>query len=174
MMIRVYLAVMLLLIFSLADVHAEVYTWTDEQGTVNFTDDFSSIPIKFRKQSQKLGEPEPSPASKESTPKSPHESPQAVSGAVTGESAQAGISAGKSYDQWKKDLEDREAALSALKGRMDEIAYRLKNVPARKEEQETLVEEHKALFNRFNELKAQYNQQVEKARKDGVSVTIQQ
>jgi hypothetical protein len=56
---------------------------------------------------------------------------------------------------------------------MEDIAYRLKNVAARKEEQEKLVEEHKVLLLQFNELKKQYNQQVEKARKEGMSIVIQ-
>ena len=37
---------------------AEIYRWTDEKGTVHFTDDPSSIPERYSKQGQKVSVPE--------------------------------------------------------------------------------------------------------------------
>lgn len=59
-----YLLMLLITIFSLIiipiSVHAEVYKWVDEKGTLHFTDDYSTIPEKYR------GQPEREPSKKES------------------------------------------------------------------------------------------------------------
>lgn len=173
-MIRQCLLLLVLLVVSLQDAHAGTYVWTDEQGTMNFTDDIGAVPKKFRKNVRKLGEDEPSPVLQErsaaTAAKSADEALQAAPDGVKG----SGTYAGKSYDQWKKDLEEREAAMTSLRKRMDEIADQLKNTSMRKSEMEKLVDEHKSLFAQFNEMKGQYNQQVESARKAGLQVTIQQ
>jgi hypothetical protein len=39
-------------IFTALPLHAETYFWTDDHGTMNFTDDYSSIPQKYRKKSR--------------------------------------------------------------------------------------------------------------------------
>lgn len=39
-------------------VHGEVYRWVDEKGTVSFTDDYSTIPEKYRQQVEKRSLPE--------------------------------------------------------------------------------------------------------------------
>jgi tetratricopeptide (TPR) repeat protein len=31
-------------------IHAEVYQWTDDKGTIHFTDDYSNIPLSYRQQ----------------------------------------------------------------------------------------------------------------------------
>lgn len=173
-MIRKCLLLLVLLVVSLQHVHADTYVWTDEQGTMNFTDEIGAVPKKFRKNVRKLGEDEPSPGLKGSSAataaKSTDEAPQATPGVGKG----GGSYAGKSYDQWKKDLEEREVAMTALRKRMDEIADQLKNTSMRKNEMEKLVAEHKSLLAQFTEMKGQYNQQVESARKAGLQVTIQQ
>jgi hypothetical protein len=174
-MIRQCFLLLVLLVVSLQDVHADTYVWTDEQGTMNFTDEIGTVPKKFRKNVRKLGEDEPAPVLKgraaATAAKTTDEALQAIPGAGKG----GGESyAGKSYDQWKKDLDEREAAMTALRKRMDEIADQLKNTSMRKGEMDKLVAEHKSLLAQFNEMKNQYNQQVENARKAGLQVTIQQ
>jgi hypothetical protein len=39
----------LLLLLSLQPLYAETFTWTDSEGTTHFSDDFSSVPKKYRK-----------------------------------------------------------------------------------------------------------------------------
>jgi hypothetical protein len=47
-------------------VHAEVYKWVDEKGTVHFTDDNSRIPEKYGQQAEKRSFPEdPKPMTEE-------------------------------------------------------------------------------------------------------------
>jgi hypothetical protein len=51
---RLILLLMALLLLPLP-LMAETYTWVDGRGTVNFTDDFSNVPPKYRKKVNKLG-----------------------------------------------------------------------------------------------------------------------
>jgi hypothetical protein len=60
---RIVALVAVMLLRSLP-VMAETYTWTDNSGTVNFSDDYSSVPKEYRKNVRKLGDmdaPRPRP-----------------------------------------------------------------------------------------------------------------
>ena len=48
------LLVLLLLLYPLSAV-AVTYEWTDEKGTVNFTEDLGNVPKKYRKKVKVLG-----------------------------------------------------------------------------------------------------------------------
>jgi len=51
-MIRITL-VLVLMLFSALSVNAETYTWTDDKGVVSFTDDPTSIPLKYKGKAKK-------------------------------------------------------------------------------------------------------------------------
>ena len=51
-MIRI-IVVLLLTLFAALTVNAETYTWTDSKGVVNFTDDPTMIPAKFKAKAKK-------------------------------------------------------------------------------------------------------------------------
>ena len=59
------LATMLILgLLSLATpgvVHAELYRWTDSDGTIHYTTDISTIPPEFRDSATDIGSPTPGP-----------------------------------------------------------------------------------------------------------------
>ena len=56
---RIVIAISVILCFTIpCIVHAEVYKWIDEKGTLHFTDDESAIPDKYRKQVEKVILPE--------------------------------------------------------------------------------------------------------------------
>ncbi|HJV35344.1 DUF4124 domain-containing protein [Geomonas sp.] len=54
------LIVALILLYALP-VLAETYEWTDQQGTVHFTEDLGSIPKKYRKKAKVVGGDESAP-----------------------------------------------------------------------------------------------------------------
>jgi len=58
---RIVALVMAMLLWSLP-VMAETYTWTDKDGTVNYTDDYYSVPKAYRKNVRKLGDVDAAPA----------------------------------------------------------------------------------------------------------------
>jgi hypothetical protein len=56
---RIVIAIIVILCFTIPClVHAEVYKWIDEKGTLHFTDDESTIPDKYRQQAEKITLPE--------------------------------------------------------------------------------------------------------------------
>jgi hypothetical protein len=169
---------MFLLAVSFSTAYAETYTWTDEQGTIHFTEELGTVPKTIRKKARRVEEIEPSPAEKPATPEPSAKDPDATVNASAsvgkGESAAVETYVGKTYDQWEKDLTDREAAMTAVRKRIDEIAALLNSSATSRDEQKKLLPEHKSLTVQFNEMKAEYYQQVEIARKAGLQVNIQQ
>lgn len=76
-------------------IHAEVYKWVDDKGTIHFTDDYSSIPEKYlpfaeiqgspKESSAPIPEEKPSPVLSPKRPVSPEmETPRLFSGMING------------------------------------------------------------------------------------------
>lgn len=152
---------------------AETYSWTDAQGTMHFTEDLGAVPAKLRKKVKKLGGDEPAsiPAAKPESQTSSAKVP-AVAPAGKGEPQSTEAYAGKTYDQWKQDLADREAAMRGVRQRIDEIAGQLKGGSVSFDSQQKLIDEHTALVKRFKEIRADYDRQVETIRKAGLQVNL--
>jgi len=52
------ISILLMMFFTVSLAHAaEIYRWTDEKGTVHFTDDVSKIPEQYRDQTKKMEVP---------------------------------------------------------------------------------------------------------------------
>lgn len=163
-----------LLALSLSSALAETYTWTDEQGTVHFTEDPGTVPRKMRNKVRSLDDTVSPPAASPAAKTPGAGTSEAAPAPGKGEAAAGELYAGKTYEQWKKELADREAAMTAVRQRIDEIVVMVKKPAGRRDEQQRLIAEHTSLIERFNDMKKQYNQQVEIARKAGLQVNIQQ
>jgi hypothetical protein len=155
---------------------AETYSWVDKNGTYNFTEDYSRVPKKYRGRVNKRGDMGATPQSKESV------SPSNQSGAAPLAASKKSNSGklelpeenfgGKSYDQWKQELGEREAAMGAVKKRVDEIDVLLRNHPTDKEQTQNLISERNKAVEKFTGMRKEYDQHVERARKAGVQVDI--
>jgi len=157
---------------------AETYSWIDDDGTYNFTEDYSSVPKKYRSKLDKRGDMGASPVSKEpasATSGSGVAPPAGPKNAASGkpESA-AGSLGGKSYDQWKQEFSEREVAMQAISKRIDEIDALLKKNSSNNEQNRSLVAERNKAVEQYTEMRRQYDQQVEMARKAGFQVDITQ
>lgn len=144
---------------------AETYSWTDEQGTVNFTEDRDAIPKKYRKKIKRYDEVSAPPStvvpddSKKGGAPAPPKSPEAADS--------SSLFAGKSYDQWKQELAEREAVMNELRVRIEQLDGQLK-----KSGGPALLEERKKLVEQFRQLAVSYNNLVEDARKAGLKVEM--
>lgn len=160
---------------SVTTASAETYSWTDDQGTMHFTEDLGKVPEKIRKKIKREEVTEPVQEEKTAPEATPARIPEATPRtAPSGGNGDNGVYAGKTYDQWQKELVERETAMFAVRKRIDEIAALLKDPAINWEEQKKLMLEHNALSAQFKSMKAQYNQQVEIARKAGLQINIQQ
>jgi hypothetical protein len=174
-MMRFYVIFASILALSFSTAHAATYSWTDEHGTVHFTEDPGRVPAKFRTKALKKEETESAPEEGTTSEPTPVKAPEAtLQAAPSGSDRGDGMYAGKTYEEWQKELAEREAAMTAVRKRIDEVAALFRSTVASKEERSNLLEEHRALTAQFNEMKAQYYQQVEIARKAGLIINIQQ
>jgi hypothetical protein len=155
---------------------AETYSWIDESGTYNFTEDYSRVPQKYRSNLDKRGDMGAAPQPKESVPPqtgSKVAAPEDSKDSPAGKSlSPVGTFGGKSYDQWRQEFSDREAAMDATKKRIDEMDAVLSKNPPNKEQSQTFLSERNKAVEKFNEMRKQYDQFAEQARKAGIQVNI--
>lgn len=124
------LLVMTLLLFAVPAV-ATTYTWEDDQGTVNFAEDYGKIPKKYRQKAKVLGaEEEEQPASVETVPAekakpnaaAPREASEQPAAEKRDEKALYGGREGKAwrteFGQLKADLKASEDQLTDLRKRL--------------------------------------------------------
>ena len=109
---------------------AETYTWEDDQGTVNFTEDLGNIPAKYRKKVKIVGEEEVlSPAAIGESEK------PGAKGKGTGELKEGvpsvkqdkknRVYGGKDADAWKSEFRSLNADLNASEKQLVEYRNRL-------------------------------------------------
>lgn len=134
-MIRYLIALLVLLIAVPA--FADIYRWVDERGTVNFTEDFSKIPAKYRKRvkvipDQGIAAPEvietsgegkaeeKKPAVAEPAGNSPAASKQAVE-------KKKELYGGKDEDTWRTEFEKIRAEIKSYEDEISDRKARLAN-----------------------------------------------
>jgi Domain of unknown function (DUF4124) len=130
---KVFVISIALLIISLP-VLAVTYTWEDDQGTVNFTEDLGNVPTKYRKKVKVVGEEDLLPAESDTTvDKTP------VKAKVKGAGgAQEGALPAKQFDMkavygdkdaaaWKAEYEALDADVKAAEKQLVEYRNRLKD-----------------------------------------------
>jgi hypothetical protein len=157
-------------------VMAETYSWVDDSGTYNFTEEYSRVPKKYRNKVDKRGDMGASAQTNESaaTPSKSNAPPPAESkNAASGKpGTPTGSFGGRSYDQWKQEFGEREAAMGATRKKVDEFDVILKKKALDKGQTESLIAERNKAVEQFNEQRKQYDQFVELARKSGIQVTV--
>lgn len=166
--------------------YGEIYTWTDAQGTLHFTEDAAAVPAKLRSKARQIEENAAPPVEAAAAPETtvPTETPAVVPPAAESEvKAQPGnepagappleIPAFTSLDQWQAELQQREAAMTEVRKRLDELATTVRNTLRRTTERDKLEADYRALLPEYNAMKAHYFRLVEAARKAGFQVDLQ-
>jgi len=155
---------------------AETYSWVDGQGTVNFTDDYSLIPRKYRNKSIKRGELSSSPSVQ-----SPREENSGTGNklineadtkkpAVTDEVSPGQAYGGKKASEWQREFRERNAELERLDAKVKEFSELRKTAQVYGPE---LVDLNKRLIDavgKYNESVNRYNELNDAANKAGVPV----
>lgn len=106
-----------------APLHAETYSWEDDRGTLNFTEDYSKVPKKHQKKAKHLGDiQENSKAPASSLPDKVGALPDKnAEKNPTNVADEKGLYAGKSFEAWRKELDILEAGLKDIEQKMDEL-----------------------------------------------------
>lgn len=158
---------------------AETYSWVDETGTYNFSEDLSRVPKKYRKNVNRrgdMGSREAAPA-KANPEKSTQADPRKVedssgkSGGSTGADTQ--LFGGKTQDAWRNELKAHELELTTLEQQLERIKKQI-TTPARlsRERQTELVKEFENTRENYNQKYKAYGELVESARKAGLVIEI--
>lgn len=152
---RIVSVLALMLLWSLP-VMAETYTWTDKSGTVNFSDDYYSVPKQYRKKVRRLGDIDVTPApadtgkgeSRQSAPKTGAPGTESGSGSYGGKKAEA----------WQQEFKARNTDIRQLESQLAQLAELIKTpVGISQERRQGLPQEFRETQKRYNEAIKAYN-----------------
>lgn len=160
----------LLAVVTASTVGADTYSWTDDQGTIHFSEDRGAVPQKYRKKARKVAAE--SPEEEKTIPAAAAKAPAVVPPATgrADQSAAADIYGGKTFAQWEKSLREREEAMAAVRQEIDTIDGQLRQGAL---STSPLWDKRNDLAARFKEMKSEYQQLVESARKAGLQINIE-
>jgi Domain of unknown function (DUF4124) len=151
---------------------AETYTWVDEDGTYNFTEDYSRVPLKYRKSVGRRGDMEGQPAV-------PHaEAPDAKAPVVTPQKGKenqvqgvedSGLYGGKKPEAWQQEMRPLYGEVKRLEQQLDELQSLIKK-PAgiSKSRFDGLPQEFRETQKQYMEQLKRYNSLNDEANKVGL------
>lgn len=158
-----------------APLHALTYSWVDDSGTYNFTEDYSRVPKRYQKKVKRRDDPPQNPA-----PQGAPNPGKAAGRADKGDakaSADAGdekeLYGGKSRAEWRKELDVREAELSVIEQSMEQSrkrAYDAKGISRARFEE--LKREYDDNWATYDQKYQSYTKLLETVRKAGLTVNI--
>jgi hypothetical protein len=122
------------LLMAAGSVTAETYKWIDNRGTINFTEDYSQIPKKYRKKARRIGDIRDDAPSASASGGDENNNEQTKKDAAviteTGspEKQKKKVSyGGKSDDAWKADYRKLNSEINDVQAQIDERKARLSN-----------------------------------------------
>ncbi len=156
--------------------HAETYSWVDDSGTYNFTEDYSSVPkkyrkkVKYREDMQQDVKPSASPDADSKQKQIDKKDVKSVE--VSGNSKE--LYGGKSWDAWRKEMDAQEAELKRIELRMEEMRKQLSDskVPVSPAQYNVLKKEYEDNRADYDQKYKAYNDLIEMVRKAGINVEI--
>lgn len=157
-----------------APLHAETYSWVDDSGTYNFTEDYSSVPKKYRKKVRRREDiqqevPSVPPDSENASGKT--EKAETKSAVTQGDDKR--LYGGKSRDDWRKELDVLEAELKGIEQHMEQVrkqAYDPKEIS--RVQLDEFKKEYEDSRVAYNQKYKEYTELIETIRKAGIQVDI--
>ncbi|MBK5276374.1 MAG: hypothetical protein JJE30_15190 [Desulfuromonadales bacterium] len=165
-----------------APLPAETYSWIDDNGTYNFTEDFSKVPKKYRKSVGKRGDMDSQPSPSRAAEPVPNIKPvtPAASADTKGSSgkdagggkkdkADNDLYDGKKPEVWQQDFRARAAEYKRLEQQLVQIESLIKNPRGiSKERFDGLSQEFKETQKQYNAALKFYNELNDAANKAGL------
>jgi len=157
-----------------APLHAETYSWVDDSGTYNFTEDYSSIPRKYRKRVRRREDVPPetqtvSPSSGSTSGKI--EKTEAKPAVVQGNEKE--LYGCKSFADWRKELDVLEAELKKIEQHMERVRKQISDTEWISRGQfDELKKDYDDSRETYNQKYKSYTELIETIRKAGIQVDI--
>lgn len=152
---------------------AETYSWVDESGTYNFTEDLGKVPKKYRKKVKRIEDAEKDPASQASAAPEKGAGLAAVPGAPPASSPAEDkqLYNGKSRNAWLQEMEIQETELRKLEQLLDNLQKQAAKPSGLTAEQFAILKKDYDDARAAYDLKYKvYSGLVESARKAGLTV----
>lgn len=154
---------------------AETYSWVDDSGTYNFTEDLSSVPKKYQKKVKRIEDVDKDSAPQVSAPpekkSDPSEVPVVKPASAPVEDKE--LYNGKSRDAWRLELDAHEAELKKLEQHLEQLHQQSTKEPRLARDQFAILkkdyDDTKAAYDQKYKV---YNELIESARKAGLTVNI--
>lgn len=150
---------------------AETYSWIDKNGTYNFSDDYNSVPKKYRKSIRRHGDDDNTPT----LPKAPlpEKNDKPVLKPVIAADSDKQLYSGKTEAAWRKEFEVQETELKRLELLLDQLQGTIKKPGSlSRERQSELIREYETVRLEYKDKYKVYSDLIESARKAGLSVEI--
>jgi len=158
---RLILVLAGILVFA-APLMAETYSWEDETGTVTFTENYTSIPAKFRKKARKLGDmgsdtssaPPAAVSGAKATP-----AVKATAGTGAGLAGEAdGLFNGRKPEAWQQEMRPLYAEVKRLEQHLVELESLIrKPTGISRSRYDGLSQEFRETQRLYNQALKQYN-----------------
>lgn len=168
----IYLGFILL---SAAPLFAETYSWIDDSGTYNFTEDYSSVPKKYRKKVKwredvhQDAKPQLPPESVDNTGQA--DKTDAQTSAVPGGGKE--LYGGKSRADWRKEMDALEAELTGIEQHMEQLRKQIYDPKGVSRAQfELLKKDYDDSRAAYDQKYKNYTDLVDTVRKAGLTVNI--
>ncbi len=162
-------------LFSFAMVNAEIYSWTDDAGTMHFTEDYSQVPKKYRNKLTRRTEDEDAPSAAPAARPAKAADKAAVSAPLPAGSAPVKgkdgklLYGGRPVSQWQNEFRARGSAYKSLESRLDQLAGQIKKpVGIPRERRDALPQEFKAAQQEYLKALKDYNELNDAANRAGL------
>ena len=156
--------------------HAETYSWVDDSGTYNYTEDYSRVPKKYRKKVKRREDlqqdvkPQASPVP-ESAASRPAEKTAVKSAPVQGDEKE--MYGGKSRADWRKEMEVLEAELNGIEQHMEQLRKQMSDSKGIYRDQlEVLKKDYDGSRAAYDKKYKDYTRLIETVRKAGIVVDM--
>jgi hypothetical protein len=152
---------------------AETYSWVDESGTYNFTEDYSRVPMKYRKSAVKRGDMDGPPdaplaVKPDAKPKVPAPQKESKESQIVG-AEDNGLFGGKKPEAWQQEMRPLYAEIKHLEQQMNDQQSLIRR-PAgiSKSRFDGLPQEFRETQKQYNQLLKQYNSLNDEANRVGL------
>jgi hypothetical protein len=149
---------------------AATFSWTDDSGTVNFTEDFSRVPQKYRKKIEIRGDRDSQSAEAPEVAKSPLPKAAAPQKEEVKTAVPEASYGGKSAGAWQSELTAAQSELNKLDARIKALDAERKAVAigASDRSARELLKEYNDAVTEYNSAYERFGRMLEAARKAGL------
>jgi hypothetical protein len=163
-----------ILLFALP-LHAETYSWVDDSGTYNFTEDYSRVPKKYRKKVKRRDDlpQDVKPQVSQNPENMPRQSAKSEPKSAASSDGEKELYGGKSRAVWRKELDAREAELISIEQHMEQLRKQVTDPKGIYRDQfEVLKKDYDDSRATYDQKYKSYTDLIEAVRKAGITVEI--